>query len=111
MSSAAEIVQVQLPDGTLVEQPAHNTPMDVALGISEGLARSVIAAQAAGVIFDADRPLGDMAEDGKPVELKLLTSRDSQALDVLRHSAAHVMARAVMRIYNCLLYTSDAADE
>ena len=99
MSSAAEIVQVQLPDGTLVEQPAHNTPMDVALGISEGLARSVIAAQAAGVIFDADRPLGDMAEDGKPVELKLLTSRDSQALDVLRHSAAHVMARAVMRIY------------
>ena len=99
MSSAAAIVQVQLPDGTLVEQPAHNTPMDVALGISEGLARSVIAAQAAGVIFDADRPLGDMAEDGKPVELKLLTSRDSQALDVLRHSAAHVMARAVMRIY------------
>ena len=97
--SAASTVQVQLPDGNISEHPAHTTSMDIALGISEGLARGVIAAEVTGKIVDADRPLGDLAEDDKPVELKLLTSRDTEALDVLRHSAAHVMARAVMRLY------------
>ena len=97
--SAASTVQVQLPDGNISEHPAHTTSMDIALGISEGLARGVIAAEVTGKIVDADRPLGDLAEDDKPVELKLLTSRDAEALDVLRHSAAHVMARAVMRLY------------
>ena len=97
--SAAANVQVQLPDGNISEHPAHTTSMDIALGISEGLARSVIAAEITGKIVDADRPLGDLADGDKPLELKLLTSRDSDALDVLRHSAAHVMARAVMRLY------------
>lgn len=97
--SAAANVQVQLPDGNISEHPAHTTSMDIALGISEGLARSVIAAEITGKIVDADRPLGELADGDKPLELKLLTSRDSDALDVLRHSAAHVMARAVMRLY------------
>ena len=96
---SAANVQVQLPDGNIIDQPSHATSMDVALGISEGLARSVIAAEADGKIIDADRPLGEVASNGDPVSLKLLTSRDGLALDVLRHSAAHVMARAVMRLY------------
>ncbi len=73
--------------------------MDVALGISEGLARSVIAAEVSGVIVDADRPLGELSQASDPVRLQLLTHRDAAALGVLRHSAAHVMARAVMRLY------------
>ena len=83
--------------------------MDIAAGISEGLARGVIAAEVDGRIVDADRPLGELVHDatgvGQPggadetLSLRLLTSRDSDALDVLRHSAAHVMARAVMRLY------------
>ncbi|WP_146416209.1 MULTISPECIES: threonine--tRNA ligase [Crateriforma] len=98
-TASASNIQIQLPDGKLLTQPTETTAMDVALGISEGLARSVIAAEIDGRIVDADRPLGDFADDDSPVPLKLLTSRDASALDVLRHSAAHVMARAVMRLY------------
>lgn len=97
--STASAVQIQLPDGTLAEHPADSTAMDVAKGISEGLARNVIAAEVDGKVVDADRPLGELAENEQPVSLKLLTNRDREALDVLRHSAAHVMARAVMRLY------------
>ncbi|MEM8666857.1 MAG: threonine--tRNA ligase [Planctomycetota bacterium] len=92
-------VQVQLPDGTVVEHPADSTSMDVARGISEGLARNVVAAEVSGLAVDADRPLGDLSNGDAPIELKLLTSRDEAALAVMRHSAAHVMARAVMRLY------------
>ncbi|MGI9474749.1 MAG: threonine--tRNA ligase [Rubripirellula sp.] len=100
-TASAANVQIQLPDGTLAEHPAESTAMDVAMGISEGLARSVIAAEVAGSIVDADRPLGELAEGAEgPLPLKLLTSRDAEALGVLRHSAAHVMARAVMRLYD-----------
>ncbi len=98
-TASAANVQIQLPDGTVASHPAETTPMDIAMGISEGLARQVIAAQVAGKIVDADRPLGELSEDDAPLTLKLLTSRDAEALDVLRHSAAHVMARAIMRLY------------
>ena len=98
-AASAANVQIQLPDGTLAEHPADTTAMDVALGISEGLARSVIAADVSGLVVDADRPLGELAEGPDPLSLKLLTRRDEAALGVLRHSAAHVMARAVMRLY------------
>ncbi|MGB0595778.1 MAG: threonine--tRNA ligase [Rubripirellula sp.] len=98
-TASAANVQVKLPDGTLVEHPSDATSLDVARAISEGLARSVIAAEISGGIVDAARPLGEMSTDNQPIELKLLTSRDEAALSVLRHSAAHVMARAVMRLY------------
>ncbi|WP_164103000.1 threonine--tRNA ligase [Candidatus Laterigemmans baculatus] len=101
-------VAVQLPDGTVQTHAATTTSMDIATAISPGLARNVIAAELGGRIVDASRPLGEVAGgDGSggggaadgPLPLKLLTSRDASALDVLRHSAAHVMARAVMRLY------------
>ncbi len=99
-TASAANVQIRLPDGTIVEQPPGKTAMDVALGISEGLARSVIAAEVDGRIVDATRPLGDLAGGDEPLALRLLTARDPEALGVLRHSAAHVMARAVMRLYD-----------
>lgn len=100
MSTASSAnVQIQLPDGTLAEHPADATPMDVARGISEGLARSVVAAEIAGRIVDADRPFGELGDGSEPLGLRLLTTKDAEALGVLRHSAAHVMARAVMRLY------------
>ena len=98
-TASAANVRVQLPDGTVATHSAAATSMDVATGISEGLARSVIAAEIDGKIVDAVRPLGDLSESDEPLSLRLLTSRDREALDVLRHSAAHVMARAVMRLY------------
>ncbi len=94
-------VQVRLPDGTLQNHPGQRTPLEIAKGISEGLARAVIAADVSGRVVDATRPLGELVDDGtaEPLSLRLLTSKDREALDVLRHSAAHVMARAVMRLY------------
>ena len=73
--------------------------MDIARGISEGLARAVIAAEVDGTIVDAFRPFSELSDSTEPMDLKLLTSRDPDALGVLRHSAAHVMARAIMRLY------------
>ena len=99
-TASAANVQIQLHDGAIAEYPAHTTPLDIARGISEGLARNVVAAELAGQIVDAERPLAEFAEADQPLPLKLLTSRDAPALDVLRHSAAHVMARAVMRLYD-----------
>ena len=98
-TSSVDQVQVRLPDGALAEYPSHATPLDVARKISDGLARSVVAADIDGRVVDADRPLGELRQDDQPLALKLLTDRDAPALDVLRHSAAHVMARAVMRLY------------
>jgi len=98
-TASAAKVRVRLPDGSLLEHPPHITSMDIARHISDGLARSVVAAQVDGHVIDANRPLGELAEDEEPLDLKLLTGGDPSALDVLRHSAAHVMARAVMRLY------------
>ncbi len=94
-------IKVQLPNGTVHTHSGDKTPMDIAVGISDGLSRAVIAAEVNGTIVDAVRPLGELVGDGtaEPITLRLLTSRDREALDVLRHSAAHVMARAVMKLY------------
>lgn len=92
------MIQVQLPDGTLVEHPQTATALDVAEKIGSRLAKAVVAAKIDERIVDATRPLAELT-DQSPIPLKLLTERDPEALDVLRHSSAHVMARAVMRLY------------
>ncbi|MCA9192414.1 MAG: threonine--tRNA ligase [Planctomycetales bacterium] len=92
------MLQVQLPDGSIVEHPATVTALEVAEKIGSRLAKAVVAAKIGDRIVDATRPLADVTEE-RPVRLVLLTERDSEALDVLRHSSAHVMARAVMRLY------------
>lgn len=92
------MLQVQLPDGSLVEHPDSASAMDVANKIGPRLAKAVIAAKIGDRIVDAVRPLADLTED-RPVPLKLLTEKDPEALDVLRHSSAHVMARAIMRLF------------
>ena len=89
---------IQLPDGTLKEFPAGTSALDVARSIGERLAKATVAANVGGTLADAARPLEELT-DADPIPLKLLTTRDPEALDVLRHSCAHVMARAVMRLY------------
>jgi len=93
------MLQVQLPDGTLVEHPENATALDVAEKIGSRLAKAVVAAKIGDRIVDATRPLKDLTAES-PVPLKLLTERDAEALDVLRHSSAHIMARAVMRLFD-----------
>jgi threonyl-tRNA synthetase len=91
----AIMVKVQLPDGSVQEYPEGSTSYDVAAKIGPRLAQACVAASVDGTIVDLRRPL----PSGQTVTLKLLTDRDPDALKVMRHSAAHVMARAVMRLF------------
>ncbi len=90
---------IQLPDGTTKDFPAGSTALDVANSISERLMQQTIAAEVDGKTVDSMRPLEELSESD-PIPLRLFTTRDDEALGVLRHSCAHVMARAVMRLYD-----------
>ena len=87
-----EIV-LRLPDGSEKRVAPGTTPRAVAQSIGPGLARAAVAARIDGRIVELDRPL----EASGPFEI--LTEKSPDALDVLRHSAAHVLATAVRRLY------------
>src|SRR6058998_1971318 len=89
---AAEI-RVTLPDGSQKTLPKGSTAADLARAIGPGLAKAALAAQVNGEVRDLSRPL----PDGATVEI--VTDKHAQALDVLRHSAAHVLATAVRQIF------------
>jgi threonyl-tRNA synthetase len=91
------MLQIKLPDGSIKEFPDGVRPAEVAAGIGKRLAEAAVAAVAGETIVDLQRPL----ENGSagPIELRILTSKDREALDVLRHSTAHIMARAIMRLF------------
>jgi threonyl-tRNA synthetase len=96
-----KMIQVKLPDGSVKEFPEGARARDVAAAIGPRLAKDAVAAKVNGGVVDLDRELSPHGSGGSgtPVELQIITSRDPQALDVMRHSCAHVMARAVMRLY------------
>ena len=85
-------VHVTLPDGRAVTLPPGASAATLAAEIGPGLARAALAAVVDGEIVDLDRPLADGAS------VRLLTQRDPEALGVLRHSAAHVLATAVREL-------------
>jgi threonyl-tRNA synthetase len=95
------MLQIKLPDGSVKECPEGTSARAVAEGIGRRLAEAAVAAVANGTVVDLDRPLGGDPGDGAPapVELRILTARDREALDVLRHSTAHIMARAILRLF------------
>ncbi len=84
-----------LPDGNQLEFSGRVRPIDIAAKIGPGLAKATLAAVIDGQLVGADTLL---PEDGS-VSVRLITKRDAEALDVMRHSCAHVMARAVMRLF------------
>jgi threonyl-tRNA synthetase len=90
------MVQIKLPDGSIKEYPQGVRPRDIVEGIGKRLAEAAVAAVANGSVVDLDRPLEN--GDG-PIDFRVLTSRDREALDVLRHSTAHIMARAILRLF------------
>jgi threonyl-tRNA synthetase len=85
---------VILPDGTQREYPHAVTVRDVVEDIGPGLAKAAIAAEVDGTVVGLDFAL---PAEGS-VNLRVLTKKDRESLSVLRHSCAHVMARAVMRV-------------
>lgn len=84
---------VRLPDGTRLEVPAGSTVLMVAERIGSGLARAAVAGRVDGRLVDLRTPL---RED---VSLEIVTVRDPVAGEVIRHSAEHVMADAVKRLF------------
>jgi threonyl-tRNA synthetase len=87
-------MKVTLPDGTPLELPDGATGADAAAAIGPGLARAALAVKQNGEVRDLARPL----IPDEPLEI--LTERSGQdALDIIRHDAAHVMAAAVMDLY------------
>ena len=89
----ADELHVTLPDGSTRVLPAGATARDLAGAIGPGLARAAIAARVNGEVRDLARPLPEGAA------VAILTDKDPQALDVLRHSAAHVLATAVRQLF------------
>src|SRR5262245_51744770 len=95
------MIEVKLPDGSIKEFSAGATALDVATSIGARLAKDGVAAKVDGTVVDLDRELPPHSPGGPgtPVEIEILTTRNPSALDVMRHSCAHVMARAVMRLF------------
>lgn len=86
-------LQIELPDGSVREVDSGATSYDVALSIGEGLARQSVAARFEGQLVDINMPLEN---SGK---LALITQNAPEALGIIRHSCAHLMAQAVKELY------------
>ena len=87
------MIDITLPDGTIKQVDKNSTAMDLALSISEGLARNVLAAEVNGAVVDATLPITESAS------LKLLTWRDDEGKSTMWHSSAHLMAEAIQFYY------------
>ena len=86
-------MKISLPDGSVKSFDADVTGYDVAVSISEGLARAAVAVKVNGALWDLNRPIASDAS----VEIVTLTSEEG--LEVYRHSSAHIMALAVKRLH------------
>ena len=86
-------MKITLKDGSVKEYESKRSIIDIAKDISEGLARSVVAGEVNGVMHD----LRDEIESD--CELNLITLKDEKGLSVIRHTASHVLAQAVKRIF------------
>jgi threonyl-tRNA synthetase len=86
-------IQVGLPDGRTLTVPAGSTVLEVAGQVGRGLARAALAGRVDGALVDLRTPLAHDAS------LEIVTERDPQAVEVIRHSAEHVMADAVKRLF------------
>jgi threonyl-tRNA synthetase len=88
------MTSVQLPDGSVKEFESSVSVKEVAASIGRGLAKAALW----GEVNDQPVPLDHTIENGQSVELKIITNNNNEALATMRHSCAHVMARAVMRV-------------
>ena len=89
----ADSIQVKLPDGSVKEVPKGTTALEIAKSISPRLADAALAAKTNGDLIDLARPLE------KDTDLRLLTEKDPEALDIYRHSSAHLLAAAVLELF------------
>src|SRR6202790_3724108 len=89
----SESLTITLPDGSQKPAPAGSRPLDIAKSIGQRLADDAVVARVDGQMWDLTRPLeGD-------AKLEILTSRNPEALNVYRHSTAHLLAAAVLELF------------
>ena len=87
------MLQITLPDGSVREYPAPLTVADVALSIGAGLAKAALAGKVNGEVVDTSYLIKDNTH------LAILTAKDAQGLEVIRHSTAHLLAYAVKSLF------------
>lgn len=87
------MIKITLPDGSVREMEQGATSLDVAMSISEGLARNVLAAEVNGEVVDPQRPIENDAT------LKLHTFDSDEGKSTMWHSSAHLMAEALEALY------------
>jgi threonyl-tRNA synthetase len=91
-------MELELPDGKILSLPVGATGADAAAAIGPGLARAALAVKVDGEMRDLARPLPEQSNG--PAKLEIVTDRSGEdALRLIRHDAAHVLAAAVMDLY------------
>lgn len=89
----SEMIQLTFPDGAVKEFPKGTTTEDVAGSISPGLRKNALAGKLNGELIDFRRPI---ETDGA---IEIVTPQSDDALEILRHSTAHLLAHAVHRVF------------
>ncbi|MFC0474209.1 threonine--tRNA ligase [Robertmurraya beringensis] len=89
----SNVVKLTFPDGAVKEFPLGTTTEDVAASISPGLKKKALAGKVDGQLYDLKRPI---EQDGA---IEIVTQDSADALEILRHSSAHLMAQAIKRLY------------
>jgi threonyl-tRNA synthetase len=92
-SVQAKSIHVKLPDGSVKEVPQGTTALEIAKSISPRLADAALVAKADGCLIDLSKPLE------ADTDLRILTEKDPAALEVFRHSTAHLLAAAVLELF------------
>jgi threonyl-tRNA synthetase len=87
------MINITLPDQSIKQFEIPPTGMEIAQNISEGFARNCVAIEIDNAMLDLNRVIDQDAS------VRLITTRDKEAVDILRHSTAHVMAQAVQKLY------------
>jgi threonyl-tRNA synthetase len=93
MDSSVPNIDIKLPDGSIRSLPRGSTGADVAAAIGPGLARQALASKVDGHVRDLDLPIEHDAD------VAIVTRASPEALELIRHDAAHVLAEAVQRLY------------
>ncbi|MBW2589334.1 MAG: TGS domain-containing protein, partial [Deltaproteobacteria bacterium] len=87
------MVDITFPDSNIKSFKKNSTGLDVAKGISDGFARNCVAMELDSEIVDLSTKIT------RDTKIRFITTKDTEALEILRHSAAHVMAQAILRLY------------
>src|SRR5271157_684825 len=99
----SDSIHIKFPDGSTQEVPKGTTALEVAKSISPRLADAALAAKARPLAPAQESPNGNLIDLTRPleedVELRILTEKDPEALEVYRHSSAHLMAAAVLELF------------